>query len=375
MSTIQFINLYKQYLSIADEIDIAIRNVLRSGNFIMGKNVGEFEKQIASYCGSKYAVGVASGTDALLLSLLALGIKDGDEVITTPFTFIASANTIVRAGGKPVFIDVDEETFNINISEIESKITSKTKAIVLVHLFGYPMDMFKVIDIAQKHNLYIIEDAAQAIGAKINQRSVGSFGDTAAISFFPSKNLGAYGDGGIVLTDNDGIRDQIDLLRHHGAKNKYYHEIIGVNSRLDEIQAAILRVKLKYLDAWNNSRRERAKLYTSTLKNSKLILPIEKTGVFHTYHQFTIRVLSGRDELKSFLFNQGIDTKIYYPHPLHLQPAFQYLGYRSGDFPVAEKLCTQVLSLPCYPELSILDQEKICQAIITYLDKNYSHPQ
>jgi dTDP-4-amino-4,6-dideoxygalactose transaminase len=363
---IPFNNLSQQYLKIKDEIDKVVLDVCASGNYILGPNVRAFEKELAFYCDCKYSVGVASGTDALLLSLMSIGINAGDEVITTPFTFIATANTVTRLGAKPVFVDICPDTYNIDPAKIESSITSRTKAIIPVHLFGNPANMAEISAIANSHGLAIIEDAAQAIGAKFDGKSVGGFGKTGALSFFPSKNLGAYGDGGAVLTNEENIRQQLDLLRRQGAKRKYYHEVLGTNSRLDEIQAAILRVKLRHLDIWIGNRREIAKYYYDALQGTEFILPIEHSNVYHVYHHYSIRIPKGRDEFYKYMLDKGIETMIYYPYPLHLQPLFEYLGHKISDFPVSEEVSKQIISLPCYPELTSEELEQICNAIYTF---------
>ena len=359
----KFFDLKKQYQSIKEEIDSAISQVLDKSDFIGGSEVESFEKEIAQYCGTEYAISVNSGTDALLLSLKALGIGSGDEVITSPFTYIAAAEVISALGAKPVFVDIEEETFNIDVLKIEEKITDKTKAIIPVHLFGRMAKMDKIIEISQKHNIYIIEDSAQAIGASYNGKKAGSFGVTGCFSFFPTKNLGAYGDGGMITTDNKELKDKIELLKNHGAssEDKYLHLTLGTNSRLDVIQAAILRVKLKHLDEWNQKRREIAEKYNE-LNVGDIVTPdFDKSDV---YHQYTIRTKQ-RDELKEYLDSKGVPTKIYYSLPLHLQPAFKNLGYNEGDFPVAEKVSKEVLSLPIYPELEE-EQNKVIIEITNF---------
>ncbi|NLP38063.1 MAG: DegT/DnrJ/EryC1/StrS family aminotransferase [Firmicutes bacterium] len=324
--------------------------------FILGENVATLEKKIAQISQAKYGIGVANGSDALYLTLLACGIGPGDEVITTPFTFFSTAGSISRTGATPVFVDICAETMNIDPSLIEEKITSKTKAILPVHLYGCPAEMDEIAEIAKAYHLKVIEDAAQAIVAEYKKKKVGSLGDACCFSFFPTKNLGSFGDAGMVVTNDEEIAEKIKVFRVHGAKIKYYHDYIGCNSRLDELQAAILNKKLKYLPQWTERRREIAGLYTTLLQNivndsSALICPTAPDHVFHVYHQYTIRT-DRRDELKNYLSANGIGTAVYYPVPLHLQKAFAHLGYKQGDFEVAEKTCTQVLSLPMYPELT-----------------------
>jgi len=367
----QFLDLKVQYKSIKEEIDAAIKRILESCVFIGGVEVEEFEKEIANFCGAKYAIGVNSGTDALFLSLKALGVGPGDEVITTPFTFIATAGVIANCGAKPVFTDINPKTFNIDSSKIEEKITEKTKAILPVHLFGQMADMDEIMDIARKHNLYVVEDAAQAIGATYRVKKAGSIGDIGCLSFFPSKNLGAYGDGGMIVTNNEELANKIRLLKNHGSSpmGKYLNLIIGTNSRLDALQAAILRVKLKYLSGWSKKRAEIASYYNNALKGvGDIITPIVKPDRNHIFHQYTIRTAQ-RDKLQQYLKEKEISTMIYYPLPLHLQPAFEYLGFKEGDFPEAEKTSKEVLSLPIYPEISQKDQDFITKEIKGFFKK------
>jgi len=372
---IKFLDLSSQYKSIKKEIDKAIKRVLESNQFIGGDEVKEFEKEIAKFCSTKYALSVNSGTDALFLSLKALGIGLGDEVITTPFTFISTAEVIANCGAKPVFVDIDPKTFNINPLKIEEKINKKTKAIIPVHLFGQMADMTRIMRIARKYGLYVIEDAAQAIGAEYKNKKAGTFSDLGCFSFFPSKNLGGYGDGGMVVSNNEELAEKIRLLKNHGSspKEKYLNLILGTNSRLDTIQAAILRVKLKHLEEWSKARAKKAGLYTNQLgKLKELITPSIASGRTHIFHQYTIRVNEQvRDKLNKYLSSQGIPTMIYYPVPLHLQPAFKYLGYKKGDFPEAEKASEEVISLPIYPELNKNDQNFIIKKIRTCLAKEF----
>ena len=366
----KFLNLTKQYKSIKREIDFAIKRVLESGNFIGGEEVEGFENEMAKFCGTKYAVGVNSGTDALFLSLKALGINEGDEVITTPFTFIATAEIIANCGAKPVFVDIDPKTFNIDPNSVLKYLSTlrtkkRPKAIIPVHLFGQIADMDRIMRIARKYKLYVIEDAAQAIGAEYKGKKAGSIGDVGCFSFFPSKNLAAYGDGGMVVTNNKKIADKIRLLRNHGSspKEKYLNLILGTNSRLDALQAAILRVKLKHLTKWSHERAKKADYYSKNLKGiGDIIVPKISSGRNHIFHQYTIRTKL-RDKLQKYLKEKGIPTMIYYPLPLHLQPAFKYLAYKKGDFPEAEKAAKEVLSLPIYPEISQKDQDYIIQKI------------
>ncbi len=359
---IPLVDFEAQYKSIDKEIDAAIKEVLLSGQYILGPVVKEFEEQIAAYCGVKYAIGVASGSDALILALRSLDIGPGDEVITTPFTFVATAHAIVHCGAKPVFVDIEPDTFNINPDLIEPAITKKTKAIIPVHLYGHPANMDPIMGIAKAYNLYVVEDAAQAFGARYNGKKVGSIGHIGCFSFFPTKNLGCYGDGGMVVTDNTNIAEKVDILRRQGCREKYRAEMIGYNSRLDAIQAAILKVKLKYVDHWNEERRDVAHRYNELLSGSSVQIPFEARYAYHVYHQYTIRTQK-RNRLKEQLINEGIETSVYYPLPLHLQNAFRFLEKKEGSFPESEKVTFEALSLPIFPEISFESQEKVCAVI------------
>ncbi len=359
---IPLVDFKAQYKSIEKEIDAAIKEVLLSGQYILGPVVKEFEEQVAAYCGVKYAIGVASGSDALILALRALDIGPGDEVITTPFTFVATAHAIVHCGAKPVFVDIEPETFNINPDLIEPAITKKTKAIIPVHLYGHPANMDPIMKIAEAHNLYVVEDAAQAFGARYNGRKVGSIGHVGCFSFFPTKNLGCYGDGGMVVTDNPDIAEKVDIMRRQGCREKYNAEMIGYNSRLDAIQAAVLKVKLKYVDQWNEQRRDVAHRYNELLCRSDIQTPTEASYAYHVYHQYTIRT-SRRDALKRLLLKNGIETSIYYPHPLHLQEAYFSLDRLRGTYSEAEKASGEVLSLPIFPEMSLRNQAEISSLV------------
>jgi dTDP-4-amino-4,6-dideoxygalactose transaminase len=361
---IPFVDLKAQYDSIKDEIDKAIQNVLNTTSFIMGEELKKFEEEFASFCNTKYAIGVANGSDALILALRACGIGEGDEVITVPHTFISTAEAISKVGGKIVFVDIDLKTYTIDVSKIEEKINKKTKAIIPVHLYGQPADMDPIMELAKKYSLKVIEDAAQAHGAEYKGKKVGSIGDVGCFSFYPGKNLGAYGDAGMVVTNNDEIAEKIKLLRNHGRiTKKYEHEIEGYSSRLDNLQAAILRVKLKHLNKWNESRRENAKRYNELLSNiDDIIAPHEADYAKHVYHLYVIRV-EGRDKLKEDFKSKGIATGIHYPIPLHLQPAYKYLGYKEGDFPVTEECSQKILSLPMFAELADREIEEIVELI------------
>ncbi len=345
------VDLQRQYRSIKTEIDAAIEEVLKNAQFILGPNVSRLEEEVARYHGIPYAVGVANGTDALLLALRGCGIGEGDEVITTPFTFIATAEVIAVLKAVPVFVDVRPDTFNIDPSKIEQKITPKTKALIPVHLFGHPADMDPIMEIAGKHGLRVIEDCAQAFGAEYKGRKVGTFGDYGCFSFFPSKNLACYGDGGMVIAREENLARRIRLLRNHGSSVKYHHQVVGYNSRLDEIQAAIVRVKLKRIDAFNAARRRNAELYRACIRNTDIVLPSESPGCLHVYHQFTIRS-KRRDGIAAALNRNGIASAVYYPVPLHRQEVFAGLGVGEGELPVSEAFAAEVISLPMFPELT-----------------------
>ena len=351
MTTVPILDLKAQYQSTKDEIDEAVLGVMGSGYFVLGPNVKALEAEVAEYVGCQYGVGVASGTDALRLALEALDIGPGDEVITTPFTFVATANTISHAGARPVFVDIDPRTFNIAPDQIDEAITERTKALVPVHLYGQPAQMDAIMDIARRHNLFVIEDCAQAIGAEDNGRRVGSFGDVACFSFYPTKNLGAFGDGGMVTANDPNLAERIRVLRQQGSNKRYYHDVLGFNSRLDEIQAALLRVKLRYLDEWQVRRGEIAAQYDQLLSDLGVETPFVRPGVTHVYHQYTIRA-ARRDELHEFLKERDVGSMIYYPLPLHLQRMYDDLGYAEGSLPVSERAGREVLSLPMYPELT-----------------------
>jgi len=358
---IPMVDLKKQFQEIKDDIYTVMRNVIESGHYILGPHVTDLEQRLARYHGVREAIGVASCTDALHLSIDALGIEQGDEVITTPFTFFATVEAILYTGATPVFVDIEPDTFNINTREIETHITKKTKAILPVHIFGHPVDMKKIMHIAKKHKLRVIEDCAQAICAESNGKKVGSFGDAGCFSFYPSKNLGGYGDGGMIILNNSRVADKIRTLRNHGSPGSYKHDSIGFNSRLDELQAGILLVKLKRLEEYTKKRRQNAALYSHLLSNM-VICPVVKEGSYHVFHQYTIRS-SKRNTIQKRLKENGIASVIYYPVPLHLQKALRFLGYQKGDFPVTEKASKEVLSLPMFPELEASTIQKIVDVI------------
>ncbi|MDO8885567.1 DegT/DnrJ/EryC1/StrS family aminotransferase [Candidatus Oleimmundimicrobium sp.] len=360
--SIPLLDLQAQYCSIKNEIDAAVMEVMGSCRFILGSKVQELEEKVAVFCGAKYGVGVANGTDALILSLEAMGIGPGDEVITTPFTFFATAECISRVGAKPVFVDIEPNTFNLNIELIEEKINENTKAIIPVHIFGQPVDMDAIMTLAKKHNLKVVEDACQAIGAEFKGKRIGGLGDTGCFSFFPSKNLGCAGDGGMVVTNDKDLAERIRLLRQHGSPKKYHHTILGHNSRLDALQAAILLVKLKYLDSWNDKRGENAYIYNELLKDIDVVTPFEADNVKHIYHLYIIRTKK-RDELEKALKEAGIGTGVYYPVPLHLQEVYADLGYKWGDLPESDKASKETIAIPLYAELKKEQIESVVKVI------------
>jgi len=359
---IPMVDLKRQYNALKTEIDAAVSDVLEKTQFILGPNVTKLEEEVAAYHCLPYAAGVANGTDALLLALRACGIKSGDEVITTPFTFIATAEVVAQLGATPVFVDIRPDTFNIDPNLIEEKITPQTKAIIPVHLFGHPADMEPIMQIAAKHKLKVIEDCAQSFGAKYKNQRTGTIGDVGCFSFFPSKNLGCYGDGGMVITKDETIARRVKMLRNHGSEVRYHHSEVGCNSRLDEIQAAILRVKLKYIDQFNEARRNNASAYCAALDNKNIILPTVAKDSEHVFHQFTIRV-QNRDAIVQVLTEKGIASAVYYPVPLHQQEVFVKLYNDSTSLPVSETCAGEVLSLPMFPELSGEEIQRIAGVI------------
>ena len=364
-----FLDLKAQFDDIKNEVMEAVSRVFEDQRFILGPEVELLENEIAALVGARAAVGCASGSDALLLSLKALGIGPGDEVITTPFTFVATVGSMARAGARPVLVDIRPDTFNLDSNLIEAAISSRTRAILPVHLFGLAADLDPILQLAEAHRLAVVEDAAQAIGACYRGRHVGSLGAAGCFSFYPSKNLGGAGDGGMVTTNDAQVADQLRRLRDHGRSQKYSHEVLGMNSRLDAVQAAILRVKLLHLANWTRRRQEKAERYRALFDefalDGNVKLPAAPPACFHVYNQFTVRS-SERDRLREFLRARGIPTEIYYPRPLHLQPAFGYLGYRAGEFPEAEAASREVLSLPIYPELKEEHQGAVVRAIADF---------
>lgn len=362
---IPMVDLKAEYSALKEEINSSLQSVLESSHFILGPNVRSLEQEIAAYCKVRHAVALASGTDALHLALRAAGVSPGDEVITTPFTFIATAEAISYTGARPVFVDIDPATFNIDPKLIEAAITEKTRAILPVHLYGQPADLEPIAALARKHGLKLIEDCAQSFGAEYGGKKSGAYGDVGCFSFYPSKNLGAYGDAGMVITGDDALAEAIRVYRDHGSRRRYHHSVIGYNSRLDELQAAVLRVKLKHLDGFNRSRRGAAQAYNERLAGSGVTPPFEDKKGTHVYHQYTVKS-DRRDALQSALSKAGIASAIYYPVPLHLQEVYrdQCAGVR---FPAAEEAASKVLSLPMYPQLSPAQIEKVCQVVLSAL--------
>ncbi len=347
---IPFLDLKREFFKIKEEIQDAIYRVMESQRFILGEELAKFEKEFSKYLGAKYGIGVNSGSDALYLALKSLNIGKGDEIITVSHTFISTVDAITRCGAKPIFIDIDLETYNIDISKIKQKITNKTKAIIPIHIYGNPAEIKAIVEIAERYNLYVIEDACQAHGAEYQNKKVGTFGCLGCFSFYPSKNLGAYGDGGLIATNNEELATKLIMLRIYGQSKKYYHDFVGINSRLDEIQAAVLRVKLKYLDDWNERRREIAKIYNDLINNDKIIKPIEKKYAKHVYHLYVIRS-KYRQKLQNHLEKNNIQTLIHYPIPIHLQKAYLKTKYLF-NLPITEKICNEILSIPMHPWLN-----------------------
>jgi len=376
---VPFFDLSVQLTSIEDEIKSALMEVFQNQQFIMGPKVKVLEETIAQYCQTRHAAGVASGSDALLLSLMALGIGTGDEVLLPPFTFFATAGSVSRLGATPIFVDIDPNTYNIDPSRIEERITARTKAIIPVHLFGQCADMDALLEISKKKKLFVIEDAAQALGAEYRPnagskgRRAGQIGDLGCFSFYPTKNLGAFGDAGMVVTDQSDLAERVRLLRVHGSQPKYFHKAIGINSRLDTIQAAVLLVKFKYLEKWTTERQKKAERYRALFQDllssvDGFRLPTVQYQNRHIFHQYVIRVPE-RDRLRQFLTEGGIGTDIYYPVPLHLQECYSFLNYRRGDLPNSEKASDEVLALPIYPELTEGQQSEVVNRIKAFYKK------
>ena len=371
---VPLLDLKAQHEPLHKEVMAAIEQTFRSQAFILGSEVSKLEERVASYCQTSHGIGVSSGTDALLIALMAIGVGPGDEVITTPYSFFATAGAVARLGAKPVLVDIDPKTYNIDPAKIGNAITSHTKAIIPVHLYGQCADMGPILDLAQRHNLKVIEDAAQAIGSEYRDgRRAGSMGTVGCLSFFPSKNLGCLGDGGMVVTNDNDLAERMKVLRVHGGKPKYYHKMIGGNFRLDTIQAAVLNVKLNYLDEWTSRRQGNAQRYETLFQQSGLVqkgnarLPdpvYRESGAkhYHIYNQFVLRV-DKRDELMAYLKEKGIGTEIYYPVPFHLQECFRYLGHKEGDFPESERAAKETMAIPIYPELTAPQQAEVVGTI------------
>jgi dTDP-4-amino-4,6-dideoxygalactose transaminase len=370
---VPLLDLKEQNAKLRPEIEAALGRVLDTNGFILGSEVAELECELAGYCGTKYAIACASGSDAIVLALMALGVGPGDEVITTPYSFFATVSAITRLGATPVFVDIESETYNLDISKIEEKITSKTKAIEPVHLFGQCVDMAALMAISEKYGIPIVEDAAQAIGAEENGVRAGAIGDIGCFSFYPSKNLGGMGDGGFLTTNDADLNKKLLALRVHGSEERYYHKYIGLNSRLDGFQGAVLRVKLPHLESWTESRRANAARYRSMFTDrglaEEIVLPVERENVRHIYNQYVIAIPNRRDELRDFLTESGIGTDIYYPVPLHLQECFAYLGYKDGDLPVSEKAARETLALPIFPELKPEQQSAVVDSIAQFFGR------
>ena len=364
---ISLVDLTAQYHSIKEEIDTAVLSTLESGHFILGPQVVKFEESIAAYLGVNHAIGLASGTDALVLALRALNIGAGDEVIIPAYTFFATAGTVMSVGAKPVFVDVDPQSYQIDVSKIRPAITSKTKAIIPVHLYGHPAEMNPILEIARENNLKVIEDNAQGLGAEYLGRKTGSFGDISCLSFFPTKNLGAFGDAGMVVTNDPALAERMRMLRTHGWKKKYYSEEVGYNSRLDALQAAILQAKFPHLDSWNAKRRELAHRYNEKLGPSGIVIPVEREWGKHVYHLYIVRS-EKREALQAFLKQKGIASEVYYPLPPHLATPCRKFGYKEGDFPHAEKASRETFALPLYPELTLSQQDEVIAAVCAFVD-------
>jgi len=367
---IPFVDLSLQYAKLKGEIHEAIAKVLETGQFVLGDEVSAFEREFASYSGARYGIGVNSGTSALHLALLAAGVGPGDEVITVPFTFVATVAAVLYAGAKPILVDIEPRSFNMDPCQIERAITKRTKAILPVHLYGQAADMDAILEIARQHKLIVIEDAAQAHGAEYKNRRVGGIGDLGCFSFYPGKNLGACGEGGMVVTNNPEFDVTTRMLRDWGQKEKYRHSLKGFNYRLEALQASILRVKLRHLDAWTDARRSCAKLYDSLLSDGQVVLPVEMPYARHVYHLYSLRT-PHRDKLRDALASERIQTGIHYPIPVHLQPAYADLGYQAGDFPHAERAAQEVLSLPMYAGLSAEQVRTVCASVQRYCGETH----
>ena len=371
---VPLLDLKEQNETLRPEIEAALGRVLDTNGFILGGEVAELEKELAAYCGTKYAIGCASGSDAILLALMALDVGPGDEVITTPYSFFATVSSITRLGATPIFVDIDPVTYNLDVYQVEAAITPRTKAIEPVHLYGQCSDMAALNAIAEKRGIPVVEDAAQAIGAEEDGVGAGAMSAIGCFSFYPSKNLGGMGDGGFVTTNDDALAKKLLALRVHGSEEKYYHKYVGLNSRLDGFQGAVLRVKLPHLDAWTDKRRANAdnyrRLFTDLGLTEQIALPVERENAKHIYNQYVIRVPNRRDELRAYLTEKGVGSDIYYPVPLHLQECFEYLGYKIGDMPESEKAARETLALPIYPEMSSDQQAYVAETIAGFFAEN-----
>jgi dTDP-4-amino-4,6-dideoxygalactose transaminase len=367
---VPLLDLQTQYVSLRDDLQQAVDRVMSSQRFVLGDEVRKLETSIAEYCQTKHAIGCASGSDALLLALMALDIKAGDEVITTPFSFFATGASVARLGARPVFVDIDPQTYNIDPSRVADAITPRTKVIMPVHIYGQCANMHPLLEVGRRHGIPVVEDAAQAIGATDNGRRAGSMGLIGCFSFYPTKNLGGAGDGGILTTSDDEVAARLRRLRTHGGSNEYEHEEVGINSRLDELQAAVLNVKFPSLDKWSDERAHKAEIYTKLLNDADLRFPLVtpqvKADCRHIFHQYVLRVPGNRDALMEHLKNHGIGSKIYYPIALHLQKCFEYLGYKKGDLPASEAAADETFALPCYPELTEEQQVYVVETIKTF---------
>jgi len=370
---VPLLDLTEQNNALRPEIEAALGRVLDTNAFILGGEVKALEDELAAYCGSKYAIGCASGSDAILLALMAVGVGPGDEVITTPYSFFATVSAVTRLGAKPVFVDIDPATYNLDVTQIEDSISDRTKAIQPVHLYGQCSDMAALKEIVSKHGIAVVEDAAQAIGAEEDGNRAGAMSDVGCFSFYPSKNLGGMGDGGFMTTDDDRLARELFALRVHGSEERYYHKWIGLNSRLDGFQGAVLRVKLPHLDRWSDKRKENADRYRELFTNAglgeQIGLPFERENCRHIYNQFVVRAPGRRDDLREFLTTAEIGTDIYYPVPLHMQECFEYLGYSEGQFPESERAARESLALPIFPELKIGQQEYVVAKVQEFFEQ------
>lgn len=373
---VPLLDLKEQNAALRPEIEAALGRVLDSNGFILGDEVKALEAELAEYCGTKYAIGCASGSDALLLALMALGIGPGDEVITTSYSFFATVSSITRLGATPVFVDIDPKTYNIDVDKIEAAMTERTKAIEPVHLYGQCAEMSRLHSLADERGIAVVEDAAQAIGAEEHGIRAGAMSQIGCFSFYPSKNLGGMGDGGFMTTNDDELAEKLFALRVHGSKERYYHRWVGLNSRLDGFQGAVLRVKLPHLDEWSDRRKKNAERYVRSFEEAGLLehvgVPFVRSDVRHIYNQFVIRVPNVRDELREHLTEAGVGTDIYYPVPLHLQECFDYLGYREGDLPESEKAARETLALPIFPEMTESQQDHVVASVLGFFDRQHS---